>query len=171
MVYYRDMKQLSVEFSWVFPHCSAECNMIIYYMRSKFWLFSKGWTSCECLTRKAIQHWINEHKLKPVPVLLSEKFWVWLVQVFQSASYHELLNNSGFSQGMLYVEVYLVMKEMKVASVCVRGVAAVVLRVCVSQRSGRRGFSFPRQLQTGSGGILLCSANRGMQYCLCWYKQ
>lgn len=138
-------------------------------MRSKFWLFSKGWTSCEWLTYKAIQHWINEHKLKPTTVLLSGKCWVWLVHVFHIASYHELSNNSDCSWGMLCVKVYLAIKEIKAVSVCIRGVIQVVLCVCICMERSR--FSFTRQLQTGSEGILLHSANKRMQYCLCWCKQ
>lgn len=91
------------------------------------------------------------------------------MHVFHTASYHELLNNSDFSQGILCVKVYLVMKEIKPASVCIRGAVGAVLCVWICME--RRRFSFTRQLQTGSGGILLHSANKGMLYCLCWYKQ
>lgn len=121
------------------------------------------------MSGKAIQHWINELKLKPTRVLLSEKCWVQLVRVFHTASYHELLNNSGFSQGVLHVKVYLVMKEIKPVSVCIWGVTEVVLCVCICME--RRRFSFTRQLQTDSEGIFLHSANKGMQHYLCWYKQ
>jgi len=43
------------------------------------------------------------------------------VCVFHSALYHELLNNSDFSQGISRVKVYLVIKESEAASGCIRG--------------------------------------------------
>lgn len=56
-----------LEIPWVFLHCPADCDSIIYQMRPKFCVFSKGRTGCEGLAHKA---WIDEQEGKAgsVPV-------------------------------------------------------------------------------------------------------
>lgn len=58
-----------LEIPWVFLHCPADCDSIIYQMRPKFCVFSKGRTGCEGLAHKA---WIDEQggKAGSVPVVV-----------------------------------------------------------------------------------------------------